>query len=310
MGRKRDLNKKEELLKLLESGLYPAEIARILKIKQPPLSRRIKKLKAEGLVEVSKGKPLFYTLTPSAIFWLNRRKSSELTHSSPGVSPSSDSPSSFFGDEIGFHNFKVKFPILKRGSLKADKRVQINNWIKEYCFTEVQMPITIEITTKSVVLHFEAKNFERNSSFFTDLFGWYSQALAGANSFLRQHGFSIDFFRGEVISQHIASKVAKEIDAVVPSGGVTSKYLGRKSLGFSGEMKQEAKCWGDKSQNWYEVESNDLNYTEKLLLVPEKVFELLEQAREHETALVSLTQVLHQQKEVQARLVEAIKSLK
>jgi len=68
--------------------------------------------------------------------------------------------------------------------------------------------------------------------------------------------------------------------AIIALGTKIEVDLGRKAESIHGEMKQEAKAWIDKSQGQAEIETNDLLYEEKLLLMPEKVFEIDEKLKE------------------------------
>ena len=50
--------------------------------------------------------------------------------------------------------------------------------------------------------------------------------------------------------------------------------LGRKAEGLFNKLNQEAKAWIDRSYSYLEVESNDLEYVKRLLLMPEIIYNL------------------------------------
>jgi hypothetical protein len=181
----------------------------------------------------------------------------------------------FFKDKISYHDFKIKLPIIKHGRLnKPDKEVQVNGWIKEFYNLELPVKITLEITTKSAILHFHSTELPRNSRFFAMLFSYAWKGTAGVVARLGQYGYKIDLMNAEVINQHIATQTNDATDKQVPNNSVVELGLNRKSKTITGTSETPAKAWIDKSKGKLEIETNDLLYEEKLLKMPETVEEM------------------------------------
>jgi DNA-binding Lrp family transcriptional regulator len=254
-------------LKYVKKGEYPANIAEKLKKNPSVVSRALRRLEQKGYLKRTIPYPAFYDLTPKGKVTLLRRNSAIMSL------PVNNSTIPFFKGKVSFHDFKVKLPILEHGQIpKGAKSVPINGWIKRYYHLELPVRLTLELTTRSAILHFEEVNLPRNSQFYTHLYRWYILGTFGAINYLKKYNYSVDVFAASVISQHIANRTGKAVDAAIPAHAVTSLGLGRKAYTPLGEVQREAVAHIDKSEgNTTHVESNDLTYEEKVLRMPESI---------------------------------------
>jgi len=132
----------ERILSLIESGLYPAQIAINLELNKMKVYRAIQRLEKAGLIEQVSEWPKLYKV---------------LSNSGNKVTPKSQSNTRILtGDEntktaFSMHNIGIRYDILSAPStFTLDKEVNLNNWAKEY----TKLPaVTIEKTTKSVIIY-------------------------------------------------------------------------------------------------------------------------------------------------------------
>lgn len=270
MVRKADEELIIKYLRYVKKGEYPANIAEKLKKNPSVVSRALRRLEQKGYLKRTIPYPAFYDLTPKGKVTLLRRNSAITSL------PVNNSTISFFKGKVSFHDFKVKLPILEHGQIpKGAKSVPINGWIKRYYHLELPVKLTLELTTRSAILHFEEVNLPRNSQFYTHLYRWYILGTFGAINYLKKYNYSVDVFAASVISQHIANRTGKAVDAAIPAHAVTSIELGRNAHTPLGEAPREAVAYIDKSEgNTTHVESNDLTYEEKILRMPESIHNL------------------------------------
>jgi len=289
-GRKMKVSDYDILIRIKE-GKYPAQIAKELGLSREAIRKRLKKLEELGLIrEIPKTYPKLYELTPKGIIYLNQlerlEKETVNNPSLPVTAEGGGQPQPFLKGTINFHDFKIKVPILREGHIpdneiqqdphiKDKKIVPMRNWLKQYLFIELpnNLDVTVEITTKSVIIHFHSKEFRRDLGFWTYFLQWVFKTIIAVNYILNRYNYVVDWFNLEVISQHIATQVNDKIDERIPDKTKIEVDLNRKAESIT-PMEQEAKAWIDKSQGKAEIETNDLLYEEKLLLMPEKVFEI------------------------------------
>lgn len=269
MGKHENFEQTRKLLELIEEGYYPTKIAKFLGSSVQNISRKLKYLEKKTFIKKIKSYPVFFEISGNGKIWLERYKRGISTLSSLPVRQPTQM-TTFTENSINFHDFKIKIPIMKEGHAPETKKVKINNWIKQFARIELPIPLTIEITTKSAILHLTAKNLPRNTDFFAKLTQWYFLSVLSANSYLKQRGYVLDLFSIEVISQHIASKTNETTDKEIPKGSVVEIDLKRKAESIA-KTEGKAKAWIDRSDGIAEIETNDLTYEEKLLLMPETI---------------------------------------
>lgn len=260
MSRPRNYELEKKILELAKEGIYLTKIASLLNVPQSLIHRKIKLLEKEGFIE-SYGKcPKFYKVT----------KKDYSLYSSLGVrKPKSRHKKPLLQKMIRLHAYKLKIPILRRGRLKT-RKVDINNWTKEYAEIK-DLKVTLELTTKNAILHFHETDIPRRIGATRAIAEFSIKGSMAVCSYLGLRGFKLDLMNQKVISQHLASQTAEEIDQQIAEGTVIKKYFGRPAHAYTGEMQQEAAAWIDKSKGISEIETNDDIYEELLLEMPRTV---------------------------------------
>lgn len=170
------------------------------------------------------------------------------------------------------HNLKIKFPLLKDNPKSVwDKKVKINNWVKSYSKIDFPISITVERTSKSIVAHFH--QFETTQEmFFTDFLTWIMRGTDYLYYWLKEKGIMISKQDALIIHQEVAN-ISKEYDDKLDDKLTNNILLGRKAKSIF-PTSINASAWLDRSKGSVEIETNDLIYEEKLLLMPETIHEL------------------------------------
>lgn len=171
---------------------------------------------------------------------------------------------------VRLHSVVFKFPILKDSSVIDWDKVSdgFRNSVKKYKRLDFPISVTIERTSKSVLLYLKEKEIEKKL-FLTDFFSWVFKAVFFSYHFLNNKGLRFDFLAGEIIQQHVANP-EPELNDKTDSKITVSQDLGRKVSSLF-PSSQAAKAWIDRSLGDLEIETNDLLYEEKLILMPEKI---------------------------------------
>lgn len=255
MPNRKNIELRMKLLELANKGLCQSAIAKELSVSPTAILKNFRRLEADGLIQIIKGRPTFYKLTDNGrinLFSLHKK----------------DKP--FTENKISLHDFKLLIPIVKHGNftLSSEKKVKINNWTKKYYNIELPTKLTLEITTKSAILHFKETQIPRSLGITRAISEFTMKGMVAVASMLGSHGFKLDLMNARVINQHIASKTAKEIDEQVPKSTVFKMGLNRQAETITGKMDAEATAWIDRSQTRLEIETNDLLYEEKLITMP------------------------------------------
>lgn len=283
IGRPEKTAQTNRVLGLLDDGISITKIARILKKSPSVISRKVKNMKDKNLIQKSN---YGYTLTGLGKLRLLRSENPRVAKTSLPMKK----PIGNLSFRSRFHDLKLKIPIIARGSPLA-RKVKINNWIKEYQKIDIPMSITIEATTRSVILHYHEHEFERDNDFMIQSWMWMWKGAHGAEYYLSQFGYKLDMINAEVINQHIATQQEKPIDARVPKHTQITVGLERQQATFTGKTKKEATAWLEKSKGIAEVESDDLTYQEKLILMPEKIHDIKRELASLENSIPTLNKV-------------------
>ena len=254
------------ILSRIEKGMYPSQIARQLGFSLQRLRYHIKKLEADGLiVRKFRSNFVFYEVTPlgKRFLYHYRKKVTEVKNFSLPVS----------SKNVRLHNLAIKFPILKDNpSAEWDRKVEINNWVKNYCVVTFPVGITIEKTSKHIIAHFHQFQTDQEM-FLSEFYNWVLKGCYYVYYYLiREKGIQIDLFRGEIIKEHIANEHPELNDKIDPRKTVEIS-LGRKAQSIF-PANFQAKAWIDRSLGSVDIETNDLLYEEKLLMMPETVHEI------------------------------------
>ncbi|MEM4460946.1 MAG: winged helix-turn-helix domain-containing protein [Nanopusillaceae archaeon] len=263
--KKIDKKKILKILLLVEKGMSINQISFQLDISKPLLTYHFKKFLNDGLVELECKYPKIYRLTEKGKEYIEILKS-EL---------SSESVKKLSGAYVR-SNIAIKLSIIKDNpNVKFEREVEINNWIKEYTRVNFLIPLTLEKTTKSVIVHIDKFEIEKKH-FFSELFSKLMKILFFVYTYLKnKYDIEVDILNPKIIRQEFAN-YSPEFEGVVEKNVKIEIDLGRKAKNIFDElMDANAKAWIDRSFNVLEIETNDKSYEEKLLLMPENIDKLI-----------------------------------
>lgn len=294
------------ILLRIKKGLYSDEIARQIRMKKGSVSRFIKKLEEFNYISrVLRSNCVIYEVTPKGHAWMNDYKMAR-------SGKNTNSSLSMKEKNTRLHNLAVKFPILKDNKeAKFDKKVEINNWTKQYSTLSYPMGMTLEKTTKSVIVYFH--QFQTTQEMFlSDFYNWVFKGTYYVYYYLMKQGITIDIFSGEIIREHIANE-SPELNDRIPKNKTVEVGLDRKARAIF-PANFMAKAWLDRSMGDVDIETNDMIYQEKLLLMPENIHSMRQDLENLGPTLQALTQQinLHLQVQEDTRkvLAEMSKTLK
>lgn len=253
------------IIKSIESESSQSELISKLNIPQCSLSRRITSLIKQGFISsVPQSYPKQYILSTKGRDFL------------AGVSR----PKS----KIRTENTRLKYAILEDRGFPiqwSNVNHNLNNWIPKYLnLSDYPFKVKIEKTTKSIIAFLEQKEFNRDLSFTRHYTEWIAKSTQFLPYFLNHKlGFRVDPLSLEITSQEFANPSPEYNDVFDPRSRVECD-LGRKADSFAGLTNLDAKAWCDRSRSLLangdvEIESNDLDYQRKVILMPEGVFNLL-----------------------------------
>lgn len=263
----RNFEIEKKIIVLIAEGLYPSKIATVLKVSTTLIIKHLKRLEREGILR-SYGKcPKFYETTKKDF------KPFKVNSSLPmNDGLNSDVKQPFISDKIRLHDFKVKIPIIKAGKIRlTPKKCKINNWVKEYYNVDLPTKATLEITTRSAIIHFHSTEIPRNMGFNRALVEFATKGIVAVVSYLGRSGYRMDLMNPRVISQHLAADAAKDIDNQVAESAVFKLNLSRPATTITGNLATEAAAWVDRSKGALEIETNDMLYEQALLEMPLRV---------------------------------------
>ncbi len=273
---KKNLQLLYKILVRVASGLYCSQIARQLKLKHQLVSYYLKKLEKCGFIALEvrtnyKG----YKLTEKGKQFLQDLKVTLKEGLQKGLAKSSSLSMSktTINRNVRLHNLAIKFKILRDNpNAKFDKKVQINNWLKQYDIITFPIGITIEKTSKHIIVYLH--QFQTNKkTFLNDFYQNCLKAVYYVYHYLaRQKGIVIDILSGEIVREHIANE-APELNEATNKSRTVEIRLGRKAKAIY-PSKIAAKAWIDRSLGNVDIETNDMLYEEKLLMMPEILYDL------------------------------------
>lgn len=280
------------ILLRVQKGMYPSQIARQLHISKQLCLYYIHKAEKLGYLEI-KGKTnfLLLELTKEGKEFLARVKKSSLP---------------LRKQYTRLHNLAIKFPILKDNpKAKWQKTAQINNWIKHYSVVTFPIGITLEKTTKHIIAYFHQFTTEKQM-FLDEFYSWVLRGVYYVYYYLKkQKKITIDIFRSEIIRQHVANE-SPEFNPKVSKRKTVEVNLKRKAKSIL-PTNLQAKAWIDRSLGNVDIETNDMLYEEKLLLMPEMIYSL---AKTFLPAIEQLAYQINLHLEVQNQQLLAIKELR
>ncbi len=247
-----------KVLILLREGQYSSSIARLLKMPRTTIDSIVRKLHANGFtkLEIKEGAK-FYQLTKRGREFIKDYRC-QLSR---------------YGGEQGktrMHRLNIKFKILKDNPhAKFDSEHEMNNWIQKYTKLTFPIGITLQKNPDSIVAMFHEFETEKNNTF-TDFFSHVMRGVYYVYYHLMEHyKIRCDIFDLEVVSQEIANE-RPDLDGKLDDKKITTLGLTRKAKSFF-KTNIDGKAWLDYSKGVPEIETNDLLYEERLLMMPETV---------------------------------------
>jgi len=283
------------ILRRIQKGMYPSQIARQLRISKQLCLYYIHKAERLGYLKKElKTNFLSYVLLPKGEEFLREVKKFSL---------------SVREKFTRLHNLAIKFPIIKDNpQAEFDKKVEINNWVKQYSVVKFPIGITIEKTSKSIIAYFH-QFVTKQENFLTDFYSWVLRGIYYIYYYLKKEKqIEIDIFNAEIIREHLANE-SPEFNQKVEKRKTVEILLNRNAKAIYPSQEQ-AKAWIDKSFGNVDIETNDMIYEEKLLLMPEMVFELSKNIDKLNPVLDNLAKQINLHLEVQSQQLEAIKELR
>jgi len=262
--RKKNLTSIYRILTLIhKKHYYGSRIARALGMSRQLVGYYLKKLEKEGLIKRE--------LRTSFISYQLTEKGKDFHRKLRGVLQSKNFSLPTM-EELRLHNLAIKFPLLKDNPEFEWERAndRIRNWVERYK-TFPQMDITLKKTTRSIILYLHQFNAKDYSEFLNRLM----LSILAIYSYLKRHDIDIDIFNAKVISQHLAitmnRKLEESIKKVIGNRKVTiEKDLNRKAKSiYPSDLR--AKAWIDWRLGRMELGTNDLEYMENFILMPERV---------------------------------------
>lgn len=232
------------------------EVVRITKKSKQYVSKITKKLIAKGYIRVKvEGKPAIYEITP-----LGRKTLKKSTSSQPFLT-GCEKPKTVA------HAIEIKFPILKDNpDAKFTKHVKVNHWIKKYVTPDCPFDLTIEKTTKSIIVHAHNKEFDKTVDLLNEYVNWVTQIKLYISYYMEhKHGIVVDVVNSKVTDQHIENDAREYEEKLDKNNRWTEKY-DWKAVAPWNLMEQQAKAYIDYSPGPHpRIGTNDLLY-EKLVL--------------------------------------------
>lgn len=277
----RNLQLLYKILVRVALGLYCSQIARQLNLSHQIVSYYMKKLEICGFIALEvKTNFKSYKLTPEGEQLLQELKAASKEDLQKGLAKKSLLYVRTQKQHIRTHNLAFKLKILqdnpeadfsKELGYKEVKKAN-NNWLAKYFVISTPIGMTIEKTPKHVIVNFH-KFYSEPKNYMNDFFSkvW-KGLLYVASYFERKYGIILDYFEPEVIRFHLANE-GPDLNDKVEEKVQIKVNLGRKAkVIFPASF--EAKAWLDRSGGQVEIETNDMLYEEKLLMMPEILYDL------------------------------------
>ncbi len=235
-------DEEKKILMLVDRGYRVTDIARELRVSKSKVSKKLRKMLDEGYV-VKRDK--YYYLTDKGRFYL--------------------SVSSFSMGTMGFLRFEGLRVVF-------DRVVRLRN-VQQYILDGPDGSKVYVIFGRrvSVMVLFPRVRLSR-FRFFSEFLAWFNNLLWRIVKWLSDNGVVVDLSSMRIASQETALNLDEYSEAVDESRHIVE--LGRNALTALGEADFKAKAWIDRSIGPLEVESNDFRYVEKLIMMPELVYEL------------------------------------
>lgn len=265
MRSKQQVNKKREnvylhyVLKYLDQGLCPAQVAQKIGTSKQNLNRYIQKCKNKGFI-----KKIGY-----GVWEVSRQGKQEVNKE---VNTSALGTLQFLKERTNLHALNITIPVLKGVvNLEGDggyKQLPLDGWTPEYKkLSGILQGVTFKNNNnKSVSVQLWGRDIEK----LNEVYGLVFKGLAYATSYFKEKGVVLDPFNARVSSIHISTR-AEDLDRVLNKGEKIEVLLNRKAERIlPGDREREAKAWMDSSP-YNGVETDDLEYKRNYLMMPERI---------------------------------------
>lgn len=183
---------------------------------------------------------------------------------------------------IRLHRTTIKFKLLDDSGdvVRWTSVQQMKGWVKKFLKFRGEIingeacDFTVEKTTKHLILYY-SKDVPRSKDAQRLLFDFTLRLVIYCEHWFRSRGVVFDDTSGVTIHQHLASEEAT--NSMVDTSTEVQIGLGRGASSFFG-TEMWAKAWVDwskkRDRSVMDIESNDLVYLEKKVLVPELVVDI------------------------------------
>jgi DNA-binding transcriptional ArsR family regulator len=251
------------ILKRVQKGMYASQIARQMNMSRQAVGKSLKRSLALGLIKLEfRSSFKHYIITDKGKEFLIQVNLSSL--------PMADK-------KTRLHNLTMKFPIKTdnpdaKWDSDTENKGQLNNWIRKYSKIVFPIGMTVQKNPDNIIVHFHQFD-STQKMFLTDFFSWILKGVWYVEGWLlKEQGIEIDRFEGKIIREHLANESPEYNESIDKKKTVEMK-LGRDAKNIL-PTDFQASAWLDKSKGNVDVETNDMIYEEKLLMMPETMFEM------------------------------------
>jgi len=290
--RKRDVYIR--ILKMVAEGKTAPEIRRTLGLSPSNYMFYEKNLIRNGYIVKYNTYPRTYALTSAGKSALENPANLKLSLRMSGGRPKTKTTKT---PEISVHDVKVKIPILRKGDpIPPDKETAVRNWTKKYYRIDLPVPVTIEETTKNLILHFHELRYPRDPNAIGMMMGDVMRYTYLIATWLNaKYGWVVDVPNARVILNHIAIEVPEVKEHLRP--GTEVVFQDKKARAIDGkELPYPSKAWIDNTPSERNAETWDLDYTEAFLRMPFTVEHIYREQSEffrlHNELIAQVTRLL------------------
>jgi len=292
-----------EVLKLIEEGLTVSQIAKKIGLSISRTSEILKKLYIEGYIQPVSRYPRLYKLTHKGRYFLRF--------------------SDLHGGTLRWfwrvENLRFSCKVVFRGFDFMGFRDRWVDWGNGSGFYNLRVDdVSIQVFRNGFALIILPRYENIESS---DLLSHVFRDLYKAISYLYNIGIVVDLDSIKQVNQEYAFNHGYLDDVLRGRPKKARVELDRDARGLFNKLDQKAKAWIDRSYGDLEIETNDLEYARRLLLMPEIIYnldkklapileELSNQIRLHLEVMQDIRDYIRELRDLQRRpsLLDKIKS--
>jgi len=246
------------ILVLVGQGFPQKAIQENMKIKRKNLEYHLKKLEVAGFIrKIPRTKPLFFELTEAGKQHIANKGQKSLIRCENPL--------------IKIHNFSVEMPLIRDVSQGFwEKSWELKNWIKSWKNLE-GWGVSVEKTPKTLTVNLQPTE-QPPEKVYPII---YRMAFLVAD-YLLKFGIEVDSWEARITKQE-SSCSDPTVRALTDKGITVRQGLGRPVTKiFEADPVKPAVAWIDASLGRPEIESNDVEYSRRYILVPEMVKQVLD----------------------------------